>query len=129
MWGLYRIISFERKCNWFVWEGFRTGITAGYRFNTRLVLKWVLIIILVMIKQWHKQQIDLFRMIATSPAATYKFYCKGQIIAFDLAPFGFVLGEHAGFEPYTKVGVIVPVHGTLDIETSREYGTFVVLIK
>jgi hypothetical protein len=20
-------ISFERKCNWFVWEGFRTGIT------------------------------------------------------------------------------------------------------
>jgi hypothetical protein len=20
--------------NWFVWEGFRTGITAGYRFNT-----------------------------------------------------------------------------------------------
>jgi hypothetical protein len=45
-----------------VWEGFRTGITAGYRFNTA-VLKWVLIIILVMIKQWHKQQIDLFRMI------------------------------------------------------------------
>jgi hypothetical protein len=34
------------------------------------------------------------------------------------------LGEHAGFE-YTKVGVIVPVHGTLDIETSREYRTFV----
>jgi hypothetical protein len=26
--------NFERKCNWFVWEGFRTGITAGYRFNT-----------------------------------------------------------------------------------------------
>jgi hypothetical protein len=24
-----------------------------------------------------------------------------------------------------KVGVIVPVHGTLDIETSREYRTFV----
>jgi hypothetical protein len=72
----------SRESNWFVWEGFRTGITAGYRFNTRLVLKWVLIIILVMIKQWHKQQIDLFHP-ATSPAAC-KFYCKGQIIAFDL---------------------------------------------
>jgi hypothetical protein len=62
---------------------------------------------------------------ATAGSNVCKFYCKGQIIAFDLAPFGFVLGEHAGFEPYTKVGVIVPVHGTLDIETSREYGTFV----
>jgi hypothetical protein len=54
---------------------------------------------------------------ATSPAAYVSFTAKGQIIAFDLAPLWFVLGEHAGFEPYTKVGVIVPVHGTLDIET------------
>jgi hypothetical protein len=52
MWGRI-IISFERKCNWFVWEGFRTGITAGYRFN-RLGVEMVLIIILVMIKQWPK---------------------------------------------------------------------------
>jgi hypothetical protein len=76
----------SRESVWFVWEGFRTGITAGYRFNTRLVLKWVLIIILVMIKQWHKQQIDLFRMIQPQAAATYvSFTAKGQI-AFDLAP-------------------------------------------
>jgi hypothetical protein len=27
------------------------------------------------------------------------------------------------------IKVVVPVHGTLDIETSREYRTFVVLIK
>jgi hypothetical protein len=53
---------------------------------------------------------------ATSPATYVSFTAKGQIIAFDLAPLWFVLGEHAGFEPYTKVGVIVPVHGTLDIE-------------
>jgi hypothetical protein len=52
----------SRKCNWFVWEGFRTGITAGYRFNTRLGVEMGVNIILVMIKQWHKQQ-NLFRMI------------------------------------------------------------------
>jgi hypothetical protein len=46
-------------------EGFRTGTTAGYRFNTRLGVEMGVIIILV-IKQWHKQQIDLFRMIHTS---------------------------------------------------------------
>jgi hypothetical protein len=113
----------SRESNWFVWEGFRTGITAGYRFNTRL-LKWVLIIILVMIKQWQTTNRLISYDPATSPAATYvSFTAKGQIIAFDLVRFGFVLGEHAGFEPYTKVGVIVPVHGTLDIETSREYRT------
>jgi hypothetical protein len=51
-------------------------------------------------------------MIQPSPAATYvSFTAKGQIIAFDLVCFGFVLGEHAGFEPYIKV--VVPVHGTL----------------
>jgi hypothetical protein len=69
------------------------------------------------------------RLISYDPATSSnvcKFYCKGQIIAFDLvSALVLFLGEHAGFEPYTKVGVIVPVHGTLDIETSREYRTFV----
>jgi hypothetical protein len=64
------------------------------------VLKWVLIIILS-VKQWHKQQILISYDPATSPAATYvSFTAKGQIIAFDLVCFSFVLGEHAGFEPY-----------------------------
>jgi hypothetical protein len=35
------------------------------------------------------------------------------------------LGESHGFEPYTKVGIIVPISGTLDIETNRDYKTFV----
>jgi hypothetical protein len=67
------------------------------------VLKWGAIIILVMIKQWHKQQITYLYDPAT-PAATYvSFTAKGQIIAFDLAPLWFCFREHAGFEPYKKV--------------------------
>ena len=31
------------------------------------------------------------------------------------------LGEVKGFEPYSKVGVIVPVYGDLTIETNRTY--------
>jgi hypothetical protein len=64
--------------------------TAGYRFNTRLVCG-KLIIILVMIKQWHNNKNRLISYDpATSPAATYvSFTAKGQIIAFDLAPLWF----------------------------------------
>jgi hypothetical protein len=57
-----------------------------------------------------QQQIAYF----VSATTKRKFYCKGQITAFGFSlVLVFVLGEHAGFEPYTKVGVIVPVHGTL----------------
>jgi hypothetical protein len=71
-----------------------------------------------MIKQWHKQQIDLFRMIQPQASSNVcKFYWTNYCFWFSSALVLF-LGEHAGFEPYTKVGVIVPVHGTLDIETS-----------
>jgi hypothetical protein len=33
------------------------------------------------------------------------------------------LGESQGFEPYTKVGVIVPVNGTLDIKQMQRRWT------
>jgi hypothetical protein len=47
---------------------------------------------------------------------------EGHITAFDLAPaIVLFLGETHGFEPYTKVGVIVPVVGDLTIETNRTY--------
>lgn len=109
-------------------EGFRTGITAGYRFNTRLGLEMGVNYYSSSDKTMAQTTNRLISYNpATSPAATYlNFTAKGQITAFDLAPaLVLFLGEHAGFEPYTKVGVIVPVHGTLDIETNREYITFV----
>jgi hypothetical protein len=109
-------------------EGFRTGITAGYRFNTRLGVEMGVNYYSSTDKTMAQTTNRLISYDpATSLAATYvSFTAKGQITAFDLAPaLVLFLGEHAGFESYTKVGVIVPVHGTLDIETSREYRTFV----
>ena len=51
-----------------------------------------------------------------TPAGVYNFKSVGQITAFDLAPaLVLFLGEHKGFEPYTKVGVLVPVQGDLEI--------------
>jgi hypothetical protein len=56
-----------------------------------------------------------------TPTGVYSFKSVGQITAFDLAPsLVLFLGEHKGFEPYTKVGILVPIHGDLEI-TSDAY--------
>jgi hypothetical protein len=79
MWGLYRIINLE-KVTGSVWEGFRTGITAGYRFNRLGVEMGVNYYSSNDKTMAHKQQIDLFlRMI--QPAATYvSFTAKDKLL-------------------------------------------------
>jgi hypothetical protein len=63
------------------------------------------------------------RLIAAAPIFV-SGTAEGKINAFDLAPAVVLfLGEAKGFEPYTKVGVIVPIHGDLTIETKRTYTT------
>ncbi|SHF88847.1 Outer membrane protein beta-barrel domain-containing protein [Flavobacterium segetis] len=109
-------------------EGFRTGITAGYRFNQRLGVEMGVNYYTSNSKTMAQTTDRLVSYNpASSPAATYlSFTAEGQIKAFDLAPaIVLFLGESNGFEPYTKVGVIVPVYGTLDIKTNRNYSTFV----
>ena len=99
-------------------EGFRTGLTAGYRFSPRLGVE----LGLNYFNSTSKTMVQTTnRLVAAGPTfATGK--AEGKIEAFDLAPaIVMFLGEANGFEPYTKVGVIVPVHGTLDIETTRKY--------
>ncbi|PKB16938.1 outer membrane beta-barrel protein [Flavobacterium sp. 5] len=109
-------------------EGFRSGITAGYRFSPRLGVELAANYYSSNSKTM-AQTTD--RLVTPSPTAstpvTYlSFTAEGQIKAFDLAPaIVMFLGESHGFEPYTKVGIIVPVHGTLEIETNRDYATFV----
>ncbi|MFM2392109.1 MAG: hypothetical protein RLZZ546_86, partial [Bacteroidota bacterium] len=47
---------------------------------------------------------------------------EGYVKALDLSPsLVLFLGEVNKFEPYTKVGVIIPVYGTLTIDTERKY--------
>ena len=108
-------------------EGFRAGLTAGYRFNTRLGVEMAVNYYSSNDKTMAQTTDRLVKYDPATTAATYlSFAANGQITAFDVAPaIVLFLGEHKGFEPYTKVGVIVPVHGTLDIDTDRNYSTFV----
>lgn len=99
-------------------EGFRTGLTAGYRFTPRLGVE----LGFNYFNSADKTMVETTnRLVAAGPTfATGK--AVGKLEAFDIAPaIVLFLGETHGFEPYTKVGVIVPVHGTLDIETTRTY--------
>jgi opacity protein-like surface antigen len=96
-------------------EGFRTGITAGYRYNARLGFEMGVNYYSSNDKTMAQTTIDV-----PSSAATgiVNFKSVGQITAFDLAPAVVLfLGEYKGFEPYTKVGVLVPIHGDLEITT------------
>lgn len=97
-------------------EGFRTGITAGYRFNTRLGVEMG--VNYYSSKDKTMAQTTTDNVFISGGKPIYNFKSVGQITAFDLAPaLVLFLGEHKGFEPYTKVGVLVPVHGDLEITT------------
>ena len=99
-------------------EGFRTGVSAGYRFTPRLGVEMAFNYYTGNSKTMVETE---NRLVGAGPTfATGK--AEGKIKAFDLAPaIVLFLGEAHGFEPYTKVGVIVPVHGNLTIETNRKY--------
>lgn len=98
-------------------EGFRTGLTAGYRFNKRVGVEMGVNYYSSKDKTMAQTKSDL----PITPEGVYSFKSVGQITAFDLAPsLVLFLGEHKGFEPYTKVGILVPIHGDLEI-TSDAY--------
>ena len=97
-------------------EGFRSGATVGYRFNTRLGVEMGINYYSSADKTMAKTTTDQIFISGGRPV--YNFKSVGQISAFDLAPaLVLFLGEQNGFEPYTKVGVLVPVHGDLEITT------------
>jgi len=97
-------------------EGFRTGITAGYRFNARLGVE--LGVNYYSSKDKTMAQTTTDAIFVSGGRPIYNFKSVGKITAFDVAPaLVLFLGEHKGFEPYTKVGVLVPVHGDLKITT------------
>ncbi|RKS94578.1 outer membrane protein with beta-barrel domain [Flavobacterium limicola] len=90
-------------------EGFRTGATVGYRFTDRLGVE-------MGINYYNSNDKTMVKRVDDG-LVTLK--SVGQITAFDLAPaIVLFLGEVKGFETYSKVGVIVPVHGDLTIKTN-----------
>lgn len=97
-------------------QGFRTGLTAGYRFSTRLGVELGINYYNSNDKKMAQTTTDAIFVSGGKPV--YNFKSVGQITAFDLAPaLVMFLGEANGFEPYTKVGVLVPIHGDLEITT------------
>jgi opacity protein-like surface antigen len=97
-------------------QGFRTGITAGYRFSTRLGVELGANYYSSNTKTMAQTTTDAF--FVSGGKGIYNFKSVGEITAFDIAPaLVMFLGESHGFEPYTKVGILVPVHGDLEITT------------
>ncbi|MBF7092180.1 outer membrane beta-barrel protein [Flavobacterium sp. ALJ2] len=97
-------------------EGFRTGVTAGYRFSARLGVEMGINYYTSNSKTMAQTTTDQIFVSGGKPI--YNFISEGQIKAFDLAPaLVMYLGKSHGFEPYTKVGVLIPIHGDLKITT------------
>ena len=90
-------------------EGFRTGLGVGYRFTDRLGVEMGI----------NYYTSNSKTMVETISQDVTVLQAKGQVKALDLAPaLVLYLGKVKGFEPYTKVGVIIPVNGKLDIKTN-----------
>ncbi|WP_268848061.1 outer membrane beta-barrel protein [Flavobacterium aestivum] len=100
-------------------EGFRTGLNVGYRFSPRLGVEMGFNYFTGASKTMVE---TVNRLVA--PGVFVSGKAEGKITAFDIAPAVVLfLGETKGFEPYSKVGVIVPVVGDLTIKTNRTYTT------
>ncbi|MFN7099335.1 MAG: outer membrane beta-barrel protein [Flavobacterium sp.] len=98
-------------------EGFRSGVTVGRRFNARVGFEFGLNYYSSTDKTMVQTTTD--QIFVSGGRPIFNFKSVGQISAFDLAPaIVLFLGESKGFEPYTKVGLLLPVHGDLEITTN-----------
>lgn len=105
-------------------EGVRTNLVGGYRFTERLGFE--------MGVHYYMSNTKTMADYTNRPDGTVPHpvlpillpktvnsISEGQIKALDFSPsIVLYLGEVNKFEPYTKVGVIVPVYGYLEINTT-----------
>jgi hypothetical protein len=99
-------------------EGFRYGGGAGYRFSDRFGVQMSVNYYTSKSKTMAQTSTDQV-FVDSSNKVIYNFKSEGQIRALDLVPAViFYLGEVKGFESYSKVGLIVPVSGYLEIKTN-----------
>lgn len=98
-------------------EGFRTNLVGGFRFNERVGVEMGV----HYYTSNSKTMVERHALVKTpiSTIGNFDVTANGVIRALDLSPsIVLFLGEKGKFEPYTKVGVIVPVFGDLTIKTS-----------
>ena len=105
-------------------EGVRTNLVGGYRFTERLGFEMGVHYYMSNSKTMADYTNRPTRLILPTPlglASTDVYISsvsKGEIRALDLSPSAVLyLGEVNKFEPYAKVGVIIPVYGYLDIKS------------
>ncbi len=104
-------------------EGVRTNLVGGYRFTERLGFEMGVHYYMsnskTMADYTNRPDGVVTHPIFGDLPKKVNSVSEGQISAFDLSPsVALYLGEVDKFEPYAKVGVIVPVYGYLDIKTT-----------
>jgi opacity protein-like surface antigen len=94
-------------------QGFRVGLVGGYQFNKVLGLE-------LGVNYFNSAEQDMMKQnVVNNGVNVLSLHTVGKVSAFDLAPaLVFRIPSTGKFQPYTKVGVIVPVAGYLQINTA-----------
>ncbi|MDI9308730.1 MAG: outer membrane beta-barrel protein [Limnohabitans sp.] len=94
-------------------EGLRTNLVGGFRFTERLGVE-------MGVHYYSSNSKTMVERHNYSNIVNVDTYANGKIRAFDISPsLVLFLGEKGKFEPYTKVGVIIPISGNLEIKTDQ----------
>jgi opacity protein-like surface antigen len=94
-------------------QGFRVGLVGGYQFNNILGLE-------LGVNYFNSAEQDMMKQnVFNNGVNVLNLRTVGKVRAFDLAPaLVFRIPSTGKFQPYTKVGVIIPVAGYLQINTA-----------
>lgn len=94
-------------------QGFRTGLIGGYQFNRIVGLELAVNYFLSAEQDMMKQTV------INNEMTVLKVHAVGKVRAFDLAPAVIFRIPNTGkLQPYSKIGVIVPFSGYLQINTA-----------
>lgn len=94
-------------------QGFRVGLVGGYQFNSVLGLE-------LGVNYFNSADQDMLKQtVINNGTQVLGLHSVGKVRAFDVAPaLVFRIPNTGKFQPYTKIGVIVPVAGYLQINTA-----------
>lgn len=100
-------------------EGSRTNLVGGFRFSERLGVEMGVHYYMSASKTMAERHVSIKTPV--SSIGDFDAVVSGKIRALDLSPSVVLyLGEVGKFEPYTKVGVILPVFGDLTIKSTTK---------
>ncbi|HKG07512.1 MAG TPA: outer membrane beta-barrel protein [Pedobacter sp.] len=93
-------------------QGFRAGLTGGYQFNNVIGLE-------VGINYYNSEEQDMMKQTVINNGTTaLSLNTVGKVRAFDIAPaLVFRIPSTGKFQPYSKIGFIIPFSGYLQINT------------